>query len=189
VNDGHCLLLEWFDAICDSPSQVYHLTLPFCPPSSWLHQWYTTELSEEVKVVKGFPVEWGMCSHTVTLGDEPITLVCWEDTIAVSTHSWEVITFNGITGSQTGILFGHTRDVMSLAFSPDGASLASGSMDRTIKLWDRQTGGVVKVFHGHTSCVVSVCISADHTMIASGSLDKTICLWDVQTEECYHVIE
>ena len=189
MNDSHRLLLEWFDAIHNSPSQVYHLALPFCPPSSFLRTWYTTELSQEVKVIKGLPAEWGMCSRTVELGDEPKILVCWKDTVAVGSHSWEVIIFNGITGSQTGILSGHTRDVMSLAFSSDGASLASGSMDRTIKLWDMQTGGVVKTFHGHTSWVVSISISTDYTMIASGSLDKTIRLWNIQTEECHNVIE
>ena len=76
VNDSQCLLLEWFDAIHNSPSQVYHLALPFCPPLSWLHTWYTAKLSQEVKVIKGLPAEWGMCSHTITLGDEPKKLLC-----------------------------------------------------------------------------------------------------------------
>ena len=82
-----------------------------------------------------------------------------------------------------------TDCVGSLAFSSDGRSLVSGSDDKTVKLWDIQTGGVVKVFTGHTGCVYSVSISADHTMIASGSEDDTICLWDIQTGECHCVIQ
>jgi WD40 repeat protein len=86
------------------------------------------------------------------------------------------------------VLSGHTDDVRSLAFSPDGTSLVSGSDDKTLILWDIQTGGVVKTFHGHTDAVTSTSISSDCTIIASGSVDKTIHLWDIQTGECHHVI-
>jgi len=118
-----------------------------------------------------------------------LTLACWKGTIVVGLESGKIITLDRITGIQTAILSGHTDLVTSLAFSPDGTSLVSGSHDKTIKLWDVQTGGVVKTFHGHTEWVDSVSISADCTTIASGSLDKTIRLWDIQTEECHHVIE
>ena len=65
----------------------------------------------------------------------------------------------------------------------------SGSDDKTVNLWDVQTGGTIKTFHGHTSFVCSVSISMDNTIIASGSWDKTICLWDIQTGECCHIID
>ena len=172
-----------------SPSQVYHLALPFCPSSSWLHEWYPTELSQEVKVIKGLPAGWGICSRTVTLNSKPLTLTCRRNIIVVGLKSGDIITLDGITGIQTAILFGHTDYVRSVAFSPDGTSLVSGSDDNTIKLWDVQTGGVVKTFHGHTQWVYSVSISSDCTTVASGSLDHTIRLWDIQTEECHHVIE
>ena len=77
----------------------------------------------------------------------------------------------------------------SLIFSSDGISLVSGSYDKTVKLWDVQTGGVVKTFHGHTDNIRSVSISADHTIIASGSEDKTLRLWDIEIGECRHIIE
>jgi len=96
---------------------------------------------------------------------------------------------DGATGSQVAILSGHTNHVRSLTFSSDGASLVSGGSDKTIKLWDVQTSGVIKTFHGHTSWVNSVSISADCTTIASASHDKTIHLWDVQTGGCHCIIE
>ena len=139
-------------------------------------------------MVKGLPAEWGTCTRTVALANRLLALTCWKDTIAVGLTSGDIIILDGITGSQTAILSGHTDWVRSLAFLPDGTSLVSGSHDKTIKLWDVQTGGVVKTFYGHTDYVLSVSISADCTMIASGSGDMTICLWNIQTEACSHVI-
>jgi len=155
ANDSQRLLLEWFDAICKSPSQVYHHALPFCPSSSWLHKYYTVEDLQVVKVVKGIPAEWGMCARTVTYSRVPMAITCWKDTIVVGLTSGDIIMLDGITGSQTAVLSGHTDYVRSLAFLLDGTSLVSGSDDRTTKLWDVQTGGVVKTFHvsGRTSAV------------------------------------
>ena len=94
-----------------------------------------------------------------------------------------------ITGSQTAILSGHTDDVNSVTFSSDGKSLASGSDDKTVKLWDLQTGGAIKTFSGHTELVISVSISVDSGTIASGSFDNMIRLWNTQTGECCCVID
>ena len=187
TNDSQHILLEWFDAIHDSPSQVYRLALPFCPSSAWLHKCYATELSQEVRVIKGLLAEWGSCSRTVTLAN-PETLGSWENTIVVGLRFGDIITLDGITGTQTAILSGHTAHVSSFAFTSDGVSLVSGSDDCTIKFWDVQTGGVVKTFRGHREAVLSVSISADYTMIVSASLDRTIRLWDVQTVKSYRII-
>jgi WD40 repeat protein len=181
--------LEFFDTIHDSPSQIYHFALLFCPSSSWLHKSYTTELSQGVKVVKGLPAGWGSCSRTVTLDDFPLALGCWKDTIAVGSQSGDIITLDATTGSQVAVLSGHTEVVTSVTFSSDGRSLVSGSYDKTLKLWDVQTGGVVKTFQHHFSWVLSVSISINCITIASGSHDNTICLWDVHTGECQCTIK
>jgi WD40 repeat protein len=188
AHDSQRFLLEFFDTIQSSPSQVYHFALPLCPPSSWLHKFYTAKFSQEVKVIKGLPAGWGLCTRTVTLANSPLALACWKDTIAVGLKSNHIITLDGITGSQVAVLSGHTNWVESLTFSSDGESLVSGSHDKTLKLWDVQTGGVVKTFHGHSDWVISVSISFDHAQIASGSYDNTIRLWDIQTGECHCVI-
>jgi uncharacterized protein with WD repeat/nitrous oxidase accessory protein NosD len=78
-------------------------------------------------------------------------------------------------------LTGHTDVVRSVAFSPDGQLLASGSADYTIKLWEVATGSLVRTLSGHTSWVISVAFSPDGRLLASGSDDYTIKLWEVAT--------
>ena len=75
-------------------------------------------------------------------------------------------------------LKGHSDDVRSVAFSPDGKRLASGSGDDTIKLWDTITGNELLMLKGHSGDVHSVAFSPDGKCMASGSRDKTIRLWD-----------
>nr|MDZ8059445.1 ribosome assembly protein 4 [Nostoc sp. EkiNYC01] len=78
-------------------------------------------------------------------------------------------------------LTGHSSAVISVVFSPDGKTLASGSLDKTIKLWDVSTGKAIKTLTGHSSSVLGVVFSPDGKTLASGSSDKTIKLWDVST--------
>ena len=80
-------------------------------------------------------------------------------------------------GRELRTLEGHTDWVCSVAFSPDGKTLASGSGDQTIKLWDVATGGTAHP-QGH-SAGDSVAFSPDGKTLASGGEDTTIKLWDV----------
>jgi WD40 repeat protein len=67
----------------------------------------------------------------------------------------------------------------AVAFSPDGKTLISGAeKDKTIKLWDVESGRLIKSFIGHSSGVRSIAVSKDGT-IASGSFDKTIKIWEL----------
>ncbi|MEH1884926.1 WD40 repeat domain-containing protein, partial [Nostoc sp.] len=74
-----------------------------------------------------------------------------------------------------------SNSVSSVSFSPDGKTLASGSDDKTIKLWNLETGKEIRTLTGHSKSVSSVSFSPDGKTLASGSADKTIKLWNLET--------
>ncbi len=76
---------------------------------------------------------------------------------------------------------GPSDGVNFLSFSPDGRTLASSSWDRTVRLWDVDTGTPQATLEGHGGTVLEVAFSPDGGTLASGSMDGTIRLWNVRT--------
>jgi WD40 repeat protein len=89
-----------------------------------------------------------------------------------------------IQNPKSKILTGHSGWVRSIAFSPDGEVLASASSDRTIKLWDHETGDCLRTYTGHQSSVYSIAFSSAGDLIVSGSGDRTVKLWDCHSSTC-----
>ncbi|HEY9599792.1 MAG TPA: serine/threonine-protein kinase, partial [Cyanophyceae cyanobacterium] len=77
----------------------------------------------------------------------------------------------------------HTDVIKSIAISPDGQILASGSYDRTIKLWSLRTGELLHTLTGHGNRVSCIAISPDSQLLASGSYDRTVRIWSLGTGE------
>jgi WD40 repeat protein len=83
--------------------------------------------------------------------------------------------------SEHNRLEGHHSSVYSVSFSPNGQTLATGSADKTIKLWNLATGKEIRTLQGHQNSVLSVSFSPDGQTLASSSRDQTIKLWNLST--------
>jgi hypothetical protein len=76
-------------------------------------------------------------------------------------------------------LSGHSSfHIFSAAFSPDGRRIVSGSMDKTVKVWNAETGALIRTLSGHTGGVKSAAFSPDGRRIVSGADDQTVKVWD-----------
>lgn len=88
--------------------------------------------------------------------------------------------WNAQTGEPGLVLSGHSRYVVSVAYSPDGRQIASGA-EYGVELWDAHTGAPGPFLQGHKDGVRRVVYSPNGQQIASGSLDKRVRLWDTKT--------
>ena len=113
----------------------------------------------------------GPCEEVSEEGDKTF---CSKNEI----YLWDAATGNLLKKIPTE----HTDSILSLAFSPDGSSLASGSKDKTIILTDVASGEQKERFPSrHSNSVISLAFSENGQMLASGSLDQTLILWDAAT--------
>jgi len=92
------------------------------------------------------------------------------------------------SGRIISIHSGHTDSVNTLAFSPDGKTIASGSKDETIRIWSVKSGQTINTLIGHLGSVNTLAFSPNGKIIASGSDDNTIRLWDAQSGEVINTL-
>lgn len=93
------------------------------------------------------------------------------------------------TGACRTTLEGHTDDVQSVAITPDGKRILSGSFDNTVRVWDARSGHEVALLEGHTNRLWTVVALQDNARALSGGFDKTLRLWELASGNCLKKIE
>jgi WD40 repeat protein len=147
---------------------------------------WNAKTGDLVRAFKDFGVNSAVFSpdgRKILTGESPSTYI---DTGKLSPS---LILWDAVTGDRLMTFTGHTEWVNSVAFSPHGEYVASGSgndalgpsKDSTVRIWDAATGKLLKTLPGHSGPVTSIAFSPDGTRIVSGSADKQLKLWDVKS--------
>ena len=98
-----------------------------------------------------------------------------------SANNQTITLWDAATGQELRTLNGHASEVRRIKFSPDGARLASASLDKTVMVWDVASGQPVLTLAGHSDWIHDVSFSPDGKRLATASNDWTAKLWDLET--------
>ena len=103
--------------------------------------------------------------------------------VAVNQGDHSIAVWEVATGKEVFVLRGHTEIVTTIAYSPDGQRIASGSVypENKLGVWDAVTGKQLAMKEGHDNEVKLVAYSPDSRYIATASMDQTVRLWDGKT--------
>jgi WD40 repeat protein/nucleoside phosphorylase len=109
--------------------------------------------------------------------------------LLATSHTGSIQLWDVESGTERRTLQGHEGFVWSVAFGPDGETLASGSSDTTVRLWDVSTGAERCILRAHSQDVLSVVFGPDGRTLASSSEDRTVRLWDISAGTAHRVLE
>ncbi len=101
-------------------------------------------------------------------------------TIAIIRHD-QIWLRDATTGKHVKTFKGHTQYIMGIGFSASGDTIATGSADKTARLWNAQTGESIRTLTGHTDTVYTPVFSPDGNQLVTHCNDNVLRLWDLNT--------
>lgn len=114
-------------------------------------------------------------------------LISSKDQIAIVRTKASLPKFN-LFPSSIKTLEGHFNSVSTVSITPDATIAVSGSEDKTIRVWDIETGKCLKILEGHTGEINAVSLTPDGRIAISGSSDETLRIWDIDSGQCSKIL-
>ena len=139
------------------------------------------DINSGSRVGQSFETKDGRARAILFLNDRQTMISCGND---AKITFWDVE-----SGDCLRTLAGHSRNILSIALSPDESLLASASEDCTIRLWDLREYKTVRLWEAHTSGVWDLSFHPDGRRLASGSRDHTIKIWDITASDDILMLE
>lgn len=180
LHDTNRMVMQFARGIRRSSGHIYTSALPFSPPCR-LKQKYGHVMRFSY-VTNGVPTCWNPNYCTIDLPVAVLSVTYSSDgsMIAVGTKDGDIFVFNSVTGAEVVAFKEDEKNVLSVAFTPDGSRLASTTGNKAM-VWDVSIGAPIVSLEGHTDLVKFVAFTSDGLMAITGSSDKTLGIWDSHT--------
>ncbi len=150
---------------------------------------YAVSASQEDSTLRLWDLKSGICEATLSENDFVFDLTLTADgRRAVSAFERSLKIWDLESGAARS-LEGHRDRIWSVRLTPDGRCAVSGSMDKTVRLWDLDSGACLRTLGGHDDGVWTVSVTPDGRRAVSGSKDKTARVWDLETGACLYTLE
>lgn len=179
-----------WDVGAETTSQPYE-GASFVTAVSWMAGGRILAIGDKVHCIHLFDIETERVIRTISCHSGRVTCLAWNGSILSSGSSDRAIVHNDYRLPDYCVkCTGHEKEVVGLAWSNNGTTLASGGRDGLVCLWEMGGVSAKAVLPGHTDCVKSVAWSPlEPSLLASGSADEHIRLWNTETLRCIGQLE